>query len=258
MALRSNLRLVKKIKQGKVSPSAAELRALQDDKDAFVDDVIQGLRSKQVVQSINVNIEKVAASARKLSPEVESLSRQLEKNTIREISGDEIADFLYPDDEIPQTVSRPVVEKAHNDFTIKTYRVTGMQHYLDSIMELASENPDYDMTKREIIDACMTDEKIWKYDFYSTKTELVPEPDNPYDPNAVMVRVSGKLIGYIKAGSCKHILNLLKDERIKGIDCDIDGGPYKMVEEDDDGKYILSKGNANFSVRLTIYEKSAK
>lgn len=162
-----------------------------------------------------------------------------------------------PVSSLPESKTK-AIRLAQSDFVTKTYRVTGMQHYMDNIMSLSFENPDYDMTKQEIIDTCMTDEKIWKYDFHAAKTELVPEPDNPYDPNAVMVRVSGKLVGYIKAGSCKHILNLLKGERIKGIDCDIGGGPYKMVEEDEDGKYIITKGNTNFFVHLTIYEKAAK
>ena len=30
-----------------------------------------------------------------------------------------------------------------------------------------------------------------------TEAQLVPEPSNPHDPNAVMVQIDGKLVGYL-------------------------------------------------------------
>ena len=32
---------------------------------------------------------------------------------------------------------------------------------------------------------------------HECEAALVPEPDNPHDPNAVMVRIDGRLVGYL-------------------------------------------------------------
>lgn len=139
----------------------------------------------------------------------------------------------------------------------KTYhKITGSSHYIDNILELASENLDYDLSKKELIDEGYENEKIYQYDFYPSKTELVPEPDNPHDPNAIKVIVDDLLVGYIKAGSCRHVLKLLRENRILKLDCSIRGGNYKYLGYDEDEeKYYLEKGDSPYFVDLTITEQ---
>lgn len=140
----------------------------------------------------------------------------------------------------------------------KTYRVTGLEHYRDNILSLALENDDYTKTKRELIDELLTEERIWKYNFYPLKVNLIPEPDNPYDPNAIKVVVDNEHVGYIKKGSCKHLLKVIAEGRVGDIDCTIGGGPYKYIYEDydDNGneKYEMERDEVNFSVVLHIVE----
>lgn len=145
------------------------------------------------------------------------------------------------------------------DTKIKKYKVAGVTHYEGNILNLAYENPDYDMNKRDLIDAGMTDEKVWKYEFNPSEVELVPEPDNPNDPNAIKVLVDGEHVGYIKSGSCAHIRKILKNNGIQNIDCIIGGGPYKLLYEDydyekDKDVYVLEKGDVNLFVHLEITE----
>lgn len=153
----------------------------------------------------------------------------------------------------------PISEPAAAPFVAKTYKVTGMQHYMDNIDSMANENPDYDMSKRDIIDCGMTDERIWKYTFHPEKIELVPEPDNPYDPKAIKVVVDGQQVGYIKSGSCAHLLKIISEERIRGIDCEMGGGPYKKVTEEYDydtekDVYTFERDTVPHFVHLTVYE----
>lgn len=152
-------------------------------------------------------------------------------------------------------------DKQTNDNT-KTYRVTGTEHYKNSILNLALENDDYTKTKRELIDDLLTEERIWKYSFYPSKVDLVQEPDNPYDPNAIKVIVDNEHIGYIKKGSCKHLLKVIAEGRLGNIDCAIGGGPYKCIHEDYDDygneKYELECDEVGFSVVLRIVEHEAK
>ena len=143
----------------------------------------------------------------------------------------------------------------------RTYHVAGTTFYEDAILSLSAENPDYEMSKRDLIDAGMTDERIWEYEFDPTHVELLPEPENPHDPNAVKVVVDGEHIGYIKKGSCKHILKLIQEDHILKIDCEMGGVNYKIVSEDyDDEKdkevYTLERDKTNYFVVLTIREKA--
>lgn len=137
----------------------------------------------------------------------------------------------------------------------KTYKVTGVSHYIDNIKKLKADNLDYDLSKKELIDNGYENERIYQYEFYPIKVELVPEPDNTYDPNAVKVIVDNELIGYIKSGSCKHILKVIAEDRIEKIDCILKGGKYKYIGYDEDeDKYYLEKDEIDYFAQLTIIE----
>ena len=127
---------------------------------------------------------------------------------------------------------------------------------MGNLLNLAFDNNDYSMSKKEIVDSFMTDERIYQYCFYPSKVELLPEPENPYDPNAIKVIVDNEHVGYIKKGSCKHLLKVISEDRIGGIDCDIGGGNYKYVYESEEeyGKYELDKNSSNYFVTLHIRE----
>lgn len=139
------------------------------------------------------------------------------------------------------------------------HKVAGLSFHEDALEELWCENEDYSCGKRELVDMGMTGERIWKYEFFCSGAELIPEPDNEIDPNAIKVVVKGQHIGYIKKGSCAHIRKLLNSDSIKSIDIEIGGGPYKYIEEDydEDGNdvYTLEKGTTQYFAELTITKK---
>lgn len=151
---------------------------------------------------------------------------------------------------------------------VKTYKVTGMSHRMENLMALAEENDDYQLSKKALIKkaeeyADLTggdpeDQRIWQYEFYPHKTELVPEPDNPVDPNAIKVVIDGQHVGYIKSGSCAHLLKVIREGRIGRIGCQIGGGKYKYIDEDynEDGDsiYTLEKDELAYFVHLKIEE----
>lgn len=142
------------------------------------------------------------------------------------------------------------------DTKIKKYKVTGTSHYTENILTLASDNLDYKLTKKEMINEGYENERIYKYEFYPLKTELIPEPDNPYDPNAVKVIIDDVLVGYIKSGSCSHILKIIKENRIVKITSEIGGGKYKYLGYDEDeDSYYLENNDSPYFVLLSITEK---
>ncbi len=141
------------------------------------------------------------------------------------------------------------------------YRVAGITHYVENILQLATVNPQYAMTKKQIAAADLLHEKIWKYQFESQKVQLIPEPTNPYDRNAIKVCVGDLHIGYIKKEDCQHLLTAIKGNRLLDIQCELGGGPNKTVFEDDDdetGETVLAmeKDEISFYCKLTITEKA--
>ena len=147
----------------------------------------------------------------------------------------------------------------HRDNT-ENHRVAGISLRTEEVMTLAVENPDYKKTKKQLLAAGLTDRTIYEYNFRPAKAELVPEPDNPHDPKAIKVIADGQHIGYIKSGSCAHIHNLLKDNRIVSANCQISGGRYKslsclgQIEYEDhvERDYTLESDKAPFSATITI------
>lgn len=137
----------------------------------------------------------------------------------------------------------------------KKYKVTGTSHYMDNILSLKSENLDYKSSKKDLIDEGYENERIYQYDFLVVKFDIEPEPTNLYDPNAIKVLADGVHIGYIKAGSCKHLLNAIRDNKIVKIDGVIYGGKYKYIGYDEDAdKYYYDKGEYDYGAELTITE----
>lgn len=155
-------------------------------------------------------------------------------------------------DPSPKVKSVFTQEAPRPKYTAKNFSVAGVSFRKNEIESLAVENPDYDLTKKEILDAGIEESYIWEYEFFPTKVEIVPEPDNPKDGNALKVIVDGQHVGYIKKGSCSQVRNLLKSEKLIEVDVTIGGGRYKYVWEDDDGKYQMEKGEKEYSVKVNI------
>lgn len=154
----------------------------------------------------------------------------------------------------PVEIPAPLKPEAKEE----TLRVAGVSFRKKEIESLAKENYEYDLSKRELIDEGLVDEKVWEYDFFPEVIELIPEPDNEEDPNAVKVVIDGAHVGYIKSGKCTHVKKLLAADKILNISAEITGGKYKYVREDyDDYKdketYELETGETDsYSIALTL------
>lgn len=129
-----------------------------------------------------------------------------------------------------------------------SHKVAGTSYRQEALQTMGEKNPDYNLTKKELLKRWPEGVTVYEYNFHPQKAELVPEPDNPHDPKAIKVLVDGVHVGYIKAGSCAHIHKLLRENRIQSIVPKIIGGKYKMVYE------YVEKGEDTIGVRLDITE----
>lgn len=150
----------------------------------------------------------------------------------------------------------------------KSHRIVGLNYRKANVLKLATENPDYKLDKAGIIKQGLADATIHRYVFTNAPVELVQEPDNSEDPNAIKVIVGGQHIGYIKAGSCAHLNKVISEGRIEQILCRISGGPYKGVFQDEDEAmdagfsgnptYRFSSGTDDLRAEIRVVELPSK
>lgn len=145
----------------------------------------------------------------------------------------------------------------------KTHRVVGLNYRQENVMKLASENPNYKLTKDQIIKRRLTDTHIHRYLFTNSPVTLEQEPSSPHDPNAIKVIVAGQHIGYIKAGSCAHLNKVINEGRIEQVLCRIYGGPsvcvYTTADADNEKPRLqMEKNNTDFHAEIRVVEKTVK
>lgn len=141
---------------------------------------------------------------------------------------------------------------------ITTYEVKGVFNYEKDIFNhLMEENPEYEYSKRDLIDACIVGDPVYKWVPEQLPATLVPEPENPYDPNAIKVMVGDILIGYIPKGKTAEVKNLMDEGRLLNVSYEITGGKYKLVTEDydpekDKSTYELEQGYEKVAAKVYV------
>lgn len=112
------------------------------------------------------------------------------------------------------------------------------------------DKDDYDYWTNEEIE--LEDEKIYQYDLEEGYTiSLIPQPDNPYDPNAIMVHHKQMgMIGYIPKEDNVKLAKYIKDNnnQIK-VKMQLEGGPYKYYDDFSDS---VKKSKGPYYIRLFI------
>lgn len=139
------------------------------------------------------------------------------------------------------------------------HKVSGTSRKQKELLAMGKKNPDYALTKRELVKKWPEGVTVYEYKFSPKRAELVPDPDNEHNPKAIKVFVDGVHVGYIKDGSCAHIHKLLRENRLQSIKPSIVGGKYKeLYSLDQDAQkvedYEFEKDETTIGVRLAITE----
>ena len=129
------------------------------------------------------------------------------------------------------------------------FKITGTSHYIDNVKKIISKNDDYSMKNSEIIENFAEYVDIPQYELESDRVELVPEPDNEYDKNAVRCEIGGVLVGYVKRESCSHVKKLLSSPDLKEVKRDrFLFGKVKRVCSDSEGELYVDVRTYNSPV----------
>lgn len=152
----------------------------------------------------------------------------------------------------------PTEQPASPEPVFKNFQLKGVFAHEDEIFHnLMERNSEYDYTKSDMIEYCVPGFPVYKWIPRELPAQLIPEPDNKYDPNAIRVDVGGIAVGYIPKENCAEVLNDLESGKIENVAYEIAGGAFKLLEEDydpikDKSKYAVSTGNAELYAKVYI------
>jgi hypothetical protein len=82
-------------------------------------------------------------------------------------------------------------------------RVVGTSHYQDALLDLSGRQGDEEIRVQKV-------------------ALLVPEPDNPHDPDAIAVQIDGRLVGYLSRDENRRWLDVVTGHEV-GADAMIAG-----------------------------------
>lgn len=123
--------------------------------------------------------------------------------------------------------------------------VAGSNYNQDVLSELLTmENEEYKLPKSKFLEEVF--ERCYQYDIEYVPVQLVDEPQNEYDPNALAVFVYGDRIGYVSKQDQASVRTLDIDH----AEAEIYGGKYK----EPDGDEIIT-GETSYKAKLHIYTK---
>lgn len=112
------------------------------------------------------------------------------------------------------------------------FNLAGSYYCKTAISKVAIPNPDWRKTCKALVNAGKDSQKIYRFCRTTKAAELVEEPSNSHDPNAVMVTVEGEKVGYISADEALHVKEIMRQHCLKSVTAVITGGEYKTITPD--------------------------
>ena len=120
----------------------------------------------------------------------------------------------------------------------------GSSYYTKDIQKVMKPNLEYLSLPGAIVKNGHAGRKIFQYNCADKSAKLIPDPKNAHDKNAIMIKVDGHLVGYIKREECPHVKSILENGHIEYINVFISGGKYKIVS--------ANKNIQNFEIGYTV------
>ena len=111
-----------------------------------------------------------------------------------------------------------------------TFKVSGTHYHLDDVNKLATKIQKYGMKPEKLISMGYAERKVYRYFYKNEPVQLIPEPTNQHDPNAVKVLINDIFVGYVPKEDCEAVKVFLQYPL--RITAEISGGDYKIVYSD--------------------------
>jgi hypothetical protein len=120
----------------------------------------------------------------------------------------------------------------------ETFKVAGISHYKDDIIKnFASEIDD------------------GEFDYKTSSVELIPEPENKYDPNAIKVLVNGIKIGYVPKELTSFARDIIDSPNFLGAEVTIFGEKYQGYNDDETDEIVDLWASIHLSTQFESEEE---
>lgn len=114
-----------------------------------------------------------------------------------------------------------------------------------AIMSVCRRVPAFQQSDEEFLRKHSSDRRVWQFKFTDAAGELVPEPTNEADPNAIMVVVAGQTVGYVPREETAAVRTLMRQPH--EVEVSIHGGPWKR----NSGGFV-EVGESDFTVEVRM------
>lgn len=135
--------------------------------------------------------------------------------------------------------------------TRKIYKISvaGPDYHQKALASLMTEaNPDYKLTKTEMLDEYDLEDRIYQYEISECELQIWHEPGNQYDPAALQVFADGVFIGYVPQGNLPVLSSLA---RMPGLEMHVEiyGGKFRYLEHDEENDPFCEMQPKHFKIR---------
>lgn len=152
------------------------------------------------------------------------------------------------------------------DFKEFVFYASGVNNYCSERIYdtfLCDGNPEYRLSKREMIDECLIDDKVYSLEPSFGPCRILPDPNNKHDPESLKILKGETQIGFVPDESVGAVKSLLANHPDAEIRCWITGGDYKIINEEysvehDKQVYVMESGTDPVSVKVTIRYQEPK
>ncbi|MBX4271861.1 hypothetical protein [Clostridium estertheticum] len=148
----------------------------------------------------------------------------------------------------------PIVKKEIR-FRVAGTTYNGIQKNIKSMVKEEKEisDPYEGLSNKDILEDYSDEDKIYEVDIFgSDEMQLIPEPENKFDPNAIKI-VHEEIgdVGYVPAVDCKKV-----NKAIEGgysMEWRLIGGKHKQIEYDDEkGKDVVKIITNTYGIMIIL------
>lgn len=130
--------------------------------------------------------------------------------------------------------------------------VVGTYYCADAFPKIMNKRREYSFKPETLLKNNRANQRIYKYYYTEIPAELVLEPTNKHDTNAVKVVVKGEKIGYIPADMTKEVRNIIGNYHLISVIATLTGGGYKIVY--DDASEIISQSGFYADLKIKYHK----
>lgn len=108
------------------------------------------------------------------------------------------------------------------------FEVAGLDYHMNEIRSFMEEIKKFKMSREKLKEMGYVGKKIYHYYFKVHTVQLIPEPTNPHDPNAIKVLINNVHIGYVPRNDTRVVSQIMGSGEVE-LSAFVSGGEYRLI-----------------------------